>query len=123
MSARSTLRTLPPKLLPQKEVIEMMRDKIAAIIWDNTNDNDIDCDHIAYKILAVLPRWQPIKTAPKDGVMILVCLPRMMKLIIRARFDRVHGYWISDYEGEGGIKRHYSLHPSDLWQPMPDLPL
>ena len=66
--------------------------------------------------------WQPIETAPKDGQMILVCLPRMMNLIVRARFDTVHGYWLHDYEGEGGVSRYFSLHPGDVWMPMPKPP-
>ena len=63
--------------------------------------------------------WQSIETAPKDGSMLLVCLPRMMNLIVRARYDRVHKYWLTDYEGEGGIKQPHFFHPGDLWQPMP----
>lgn len=66
--------------------------------------------------------WQPIETAPKDGQMILVCLPRMMNLIVRARFDTVHGYWLHDYEGEGGVSRYFSLHSGDVWLPMPKPP-
>lgn len=67
-------------------------------------------------------KWQPIETAPKDGSMILVCLPRMMKLIVRSRFDKIHGYWLTDYEGEGGVKVPVFYHPGDLWQPMPPTP-
>lgn len=66
--------------------------------------------------------WEPIETAPQDGTMILVCLPRMMDLIVRARYSTVHKYWTHDYEGEGGVKTPCFYHPGDLWQPMPTPP-
>lgn len=66
--------------------------------------------------------WQPYNTAPKDGQMILVCLPRMMNLIVRARFNTVHKYWQHDYEGEGAVSQYFSLHPGDVWMPMPEAP-
>lgn len=65
--------------------------------------------------------WQPIETAPKDGGMFLVCLPRMMDLIIRARFDRVHKQWLTDLESQGLDKVHF-FHPGDVWQPLPTPP-
>lgn len=67
-------------------------------------------------------KWMPIETAPKDGTMILVCLPRMGNLIVRSRYDRIHGYWVNDYEGEGGVKRGSVYHPGDLWTHMPPAP-
>jgi hypothetical protein len=66
--------------------------------------------------------WSGIESAPKDGSMILVCLPRMMNLIVRARFNTIHGYWLTDYEGEGGIKKPHFFHDGDLWHEMPKLP-
>lgn len=67
-------------------------------------------------------KWFPIEEAPKDGTMILVCLPNQMELIIRARFNTIHKYWITDYEGEGGVSRAIYFHKGDLWMPMPPKP-
>ena len=76
----------------------------------------------AYQSLSAGQEWQPIETARKDGQMILVCLPRMMNLIIRARYDKIHNHWLTDYEGEGGVSRPMFFHPGDLWQDMPASP-
>jgi len=77
---------------------------------------------IEYVRADLAPQWQDIATAPKDGQMILVCLPRIGMLIVRASWNRVHGYWVNDYEGEGGISRPTFYHAGDLWQPMPAPP-
>jgi len=78
------------------------------------------------ELLALVPEdkeeWQDISTAPKDGTMILVCLPRMMNLIVRSRFNTIHKYWVNDYEGEGGLTQVSFYHEGDLWQPLPTLP-
>lgn len=66
--------------------------------------------------------WLPIETAPKDGSMILVCLPRQMNIVVRARYDRIHKHWLTDYEGEGGISRGAFFHQGDLWHPVPPPP-
>ena len=66
--------------------------------------------------------WLGIESAPKDGRMILVCLPRMMNLVVRARFNTIHGFWQTDYEGEGGITKPHFFHEGDLWHEIPKLP-
>lgn len=73
----------------------------------------------AYEAVA---QWQPIETAPQDGRMILVCLPRVMNLIVRARFNNIYKYWVTDYEGEGGVKVPHFFHPGDVWTPLPQPP-
>ena len=72
--------------------------------------------------LNALPEWQPIETAPKDGGVFLICLPRMMDLIIRARFDSVHKLWLSERDTDGGIIRAEFFHPGDYWMPLPAAP-
>ena len=67
-------------------------------------------------------KWQPIETAPKDGSMILVCLPRIMNLIVRASYSTVHGYWKTDHKTDGGIASPTFFHAGDFWMPLPDPP-
>jgi len=66
--------------------------------------------------------WQPIETAPKDGTVILVCLPRMMNLIVRACYSTVHGYWRTDCETDGGITNPTFFHDGDYWMLLPEPP-
>jgi hypothetical protein len=66
--------------------------------------------------------WQPIEIAPKDGGYFLVCLPRLMNLIVRARFDTVHKQWLSERDNDGAIYRVEFFHAGDLWMPMPKPP-
>lgn len=67
--------------------------------------------------------WSPIETAPKDpNTVILVLLPSMMNLIVRARYNSVHGYWITDCDNDGRISKPTFFHPGDMWHPMPALP-
>jgi len=65
--------------------------------------------------------WEPIETAPKDGSMILICLPRQMNIVVRAWYNKIHNFWQTDYEGEGGITRPTYFHEGDLWHPIPSL--
>jgi hypothetical protein len=65
--------------------------------------------------------WEPIETAPKDGSMILICLPRQMNIVVRAWYNKIHNFWLTDYEGEGGITRPTYFHEGDLWHPIPPL--
>lgn len=69
-----------------------------------------------------IAHWQPVETAPKDGSMLLICLPRQMNLVVRAWYNKIHNFWQTDYEGEGGITRPYYFHEGDLWHPIPSLP-
>ena len=66
--------------------------------------------------------WRPIECAPKDGEYFLVCLPRMMNLIMRARFDTVHKQWLSERDNDGAISRVEFFHAGDFWMPMPKPP-
>ena len=65
--------------------------------------------------------WQPIETAPKDGRMILVCMPRMMNLIVRSRWNRVHNHWIND-DGQEGLTNPAYYHAGDFWCELPQPP-
>ena len=65
--------------------------------------------------------WKQIETAPKDGQMILICLPRQMNIVVRAWYNRIHNFWQTDYEGEGGITRPMWFHEGDLWHPIPPI--
>lgn len=66
--------------------------------------------------------WQPIETAPKDGQMILVCLPRQMGLVVRAWYRDFKGFWLTDQETDGGISRPAWFYEGDLWHPIPPIP-
>lgn len=65
--------------------------------------------------------WEPIKTAPTNGDVFLVCLPRQGNLILRARFDRIHKFFTTDRMSEGIIQPTF-FHDGDLWMSMPEPP-
>lgn len=81
--------------------------------------------------------WQPISTAPKDDVPVLLYCPRLKGHVAREivvgvwRFDenrRTFGYWVSDVGrldngfAETGPWIEYSeLHP-EMWAPLPPRP-
>jgi hypothetical protein len=45
----------------------------------------------------------------------------MGNLIVRSRYNKVHEYFISDRETDGGIVKPEFFHDSDLWHPYPPL--
>ena len=66
--------------------------------------------------------WLGIESAPKDGRMILVCLPSQMNLVVRARYNTIHGFWNTDCENEDAISRPTFFHEGDLWHEIPNPP-
>jgi hypothetical protein len=68
-----------------------------------------------------VPEWQDMSSAPRDGTIVLVLLPRMQNLIIRARYS-IHKYWETDDE-RPGLTRPTFFHEGDLWQPLPTPPI
>lgn len=67
-------------------------------------------------------KWQPIKTAPKDGSVFLLCIPKQMNLIVRCRYNTVHKYFITDCETDGGITRVVFLYEGEYWMALPKPP-
>lgn len=78
--------------------------------------------------------WQPMNTAPKDAVPILLFCPRLKGHVCREivvgvwRFDpnrRTFGYWVSDvgaldngFAETGPWIEYHELHP-ERWAPLP----
>lgn len=66
--------------------------------------------------------WRDIETAPEDGTMFLVCLPRMGNLIVRARYNTVHGYFVDEVDNNDSVSRPAFYHKGDYWMPLPTPP-
>lgn len=81
--------------------------------------------------------WQPMQTAPKDAVPVLLFCPRLKGNACREivvgvwRFDpnrRTFGYWVSDvgaldngFAETGPWIEYHELHP-ERWSPLPAPP-
>lgn len=101
-----------------------------------TNNKWIDCE--IYKITMSLERLekalahltalekererQLIETAPRDGRMFLVMFPRMMNLVVRARYNKIHGYFVDEHENGDAVSRPAFYHEGDLWIDIPAPP-
>ena len=94
-------------------------------LYENGDPISVDAAELLQRISAQPEQepvaWQPIETAPKDGSMILICLPRQMNLVVRGWYNNIHRFWQVDYESEGGITRPMYVHEGDLWHPIPPL--
>ena len=82
--------------------------------------------------------WQPMETAPKDDVPVLLYCPRLQGHVAREivvgvwRFDenrRSFGYWVSDvgaldpgFAETGPWIEYHELHPA-MWAPLPACPV
>lgn len=82
--------------------------------------------------------WRSVRSAPKTGEVFLLCMPRMMNLIVRCRYNTINGRFHTDMEddksfSDNGITRPYfpfyggpiggrGNHASDMWHPMPPIP-
>ena len=109
-------------------MIEVLKEMVAALEWCHGGEpvGTAEAIQAGKKLIAELESqepvaWKPIETAPKDGAMLLVCLPRQMNIVVRAWYNKLHNFWQTDYEGEGGITRPIYFHKGDLWHPIPSL--
>jgi len=109
-------------------MIEVWKQMVEALEWCHGGEpvNTAEAIQAGKKLIAELESqepvaWKPIETAPKDGAMLLVCVPRQMNIVVRARYNKLHNFWQTDYEGEGGITRPTYFHKGDLWHPIPPL--
>jgi len=91
-----------------------MRDQIASIIADATEDG-LDAADVAGIILAALPVWQPIETAPRDDTNFLAWCPpcphfpdgRMMIWSGRILFGAM-----------GHPTQNHLQYPATMWKPL-----
>jgi hypothetical protein len=70
-------------------------------------------------------KWQPIETAPKDGIAILVCLPNMQIEI--GRWCPPDPYMKTPCAGHWAYRRSIQKrcqfeHQPTHWMPLPDPP-
>ena len=102
-----------------------------------SNPNDKESAEASGVASSALLGWQGVCFAPKTGEVFLLCLPRMMNLIVRCRYNTVHGSFQMDMEddrkcSDGGVTRPYfpfyggeingKDHPGDMFMPMPKVP-
>lgn len=63
-------------------------------------------------------KWQPIKTAPKDGQRIVVGYGRQSNFPVKiVWYDRLHRCWLHYGEADLGLE-YNATH----WQPLPEPP-
>ena len=82
----------------------------------------------------IVPQWQPIETAPKDGTRILVRDPEYPGAAgISVAWwtdtdpgwhdsDNGVGWWINGTVADWHLEEYLELHP-DLWMPLPAAPV
>jgi len=125
-------------MTPTKAQLDKVREAMMHVIDDDTAINHVRRETMddlkdAFKTLNEILdldtltardecAWQPIETAPMDGKVFLVCLPRMMSLIIRARYNTVHKFFITDQLNENCIDKPAFFHDGDFWMPLPAPP-
>ena len=69
-------------------------------------------------------KWQPIKTAPKDGTQILA-MDKYGQCVVVEFFERDDGScnWETGHsETRGGFIRYFCNTPLIYWMPLPDPP-
>lgn len=67
-------------------------------------------------------KWQPIKTAPKDGTKVLAFEQSKYYPIFHvASWNKDDHFWFVARKGEGYEEQIITIHPSH-WQPLPQPP-
>ena len=94
-------------------------------IWVGPNGDYWSNENIGYKLdieyirADLVPQWQPIETAPKDGTKILGAWPQLRKhkwWTIQPVFFHC-GDWIHGWDEDEDL----ALHPTH-WMPLPEPP-